>query len=213
MVKRSDSGRGRGWRRSGSLILTLGGVLLAGACTSLPTDYPKTVSTALQSPVTTLYERVEANGSELLVFDINRSGWLKSLVNLEFEKALMPAFRSKSLAYKLTLLSNVSADSPKVAARTRDGARLHENHLGLTWPETVFSLSHSAVPFPADDPIYGVRDPDGKGETRLPLGSLDFKGESGVLMISDGQILRLRHNPFFPYMETHMLEWMEEVLQ
>ena len=61
IVKRSDCGRGRGWKRRGSLILGLGGVLLSGACTSLPTDYPKTVSSALKSPVTTgvggLFER------------------------------------------------------------------------------------------------------------------------------------------------------------
>ena len=35
------------------LLFAIGGVLLASSCTSLPTDCPKTVTTALKSPPTT----------------------------------------------------------------------------------------------------------------------------------------------------------------
>jgi hypothetical protein len=31
-------------------------------------------------------------------------------------------------------------------------------------------------------------------------------------MISDGQLLRLRHNPFYEYTENHAIEWLQQAL-
>ena len=72
------------------------------------------------------------------------------------------------------------------------------------------SLSHVAVPFRSDDPLYGTAEATRK--TGLPLGSLNARGESGVLRISDGQLLRLRHSPFYDYTENHAVEWLQQAL-
>jgi hypothetical protein len=41
---------------------------------------------------------------------------------------------------------------------------------------------------------------------------LNLRGESGVLRISDGLLLRLRHNPFYPMLESHAIEWLNQRL-
>jgi hypothetical protein len=74
----------------------------------------------------------------------------------------------------------------------------------------VFSLSHAAVPFRSDDPLYGTAEATRK--TGLPLGPLNVRGESGVLRISDGQLLPLRHNPFYEYTESRTIEWLQQAL-
>ncbi len=51
------------------------------------------------------------------------------------------------------------------------------------------------------EPFYGANE---NGDQRLPLGALTLRGESGALRISDGQILRLRHNPFYQHMEDRI---------
>ncbi|MFU8892186.1 MAG: hypothetical protein ACNA8L_01020 [Luteolibacter sp.] len=73
------------------------------------------------------------------------------------------------------------------------------------WPEGIFSLAHAALPFPPDDPFYGA---NANGDAPLPLGALSLRGEAGVLRISDGQILRLRHNPFYQHMEDQIATWL-----
>lgn len=158
--------------------------------------------------MSSLFGRLEPNGSELLVFDINRAGWMENLLKLDFEKALLPAFEREDLPYELILVTNAEGDSHQVEARSREGNKVREEDIEEPWPREVFSLSHSALPFPMDDPIYGANQPD--HAARLPLGTLNFRGESGVLLISDGQILRLRHNPFYNFMEDHILQWLGE---
>ena len=40
------------------------------------------------------------------------------------------------------------------------------------------------------------------------LGSQALQGERGVLKISGDFLLRLRHNPFYDYLERRVLEWI-----
>ena len=42
----------------------------------------------------------------------------------------------------------------------------------------VFSLSHVAVPFPPDDPLYGY---EFRGDHHVQLGRIAVRGENGVL--------------------------------
>jgi hypothetical protein len=67
------------------------------------------------------------------------------------------------------------------------------------------SLSHVALPFPPDDPLYGER-PPGKG---LFLGQPAIRGERGLLRIPSDWLLRLRHNPFYDYLERRTVDWIE----
>jgi len=78
--------------------------------------------------------------------------------------------------------------------------------LGLAWPGGVVSLSHVALPFLPDDPLYGRGPPS--SDDRVFLGDMALRGERGV-SISEDWLLRQRHNPFYPYLEGRVLEWLE----
>ncbi len=81
-----------------------------------------------------------------------------------------------------------------------------EEDLGLSWPEDVYSLSHVAIPFPPDDPLYGGR--PAERSPGLRLGDLALRGERGVLQIPASDMLRLRWNPFYPYVEARTLAFL-----
>ena len=68
-------------------------------------------------------------------------------------------------------------------------------------------MSHVALPIPPDDPLYGRRPPD--NEDVLFLGEMALQGERGLLIFPDDWLLRLRFNPFYTYLETRAIEWMD----
>ena len=80
--------------------------------------------------------------------------------------------------------------------------------LGLAWPEQVYSMSHVAIPFSPEDPLYGASPPE-PGSDELRLGHLSPRGEKGVLIVPIQQFLRLRFNPFFPYVAERLIASVE----
>ena len=78
--------------------------------------------------------------------------------------------------------------------------------LDLAWPKSIYSLSHVALPFPANDPLYGVEEEEQSPGIRL--GSLAPRGEKGVLQVPAADMLRQRWNPFYSYIEQRALEFM-----
>ncbi len=87
-------------------------------------------------------------------------------------------------------------------------AQVSTEALGLTWPRGVISLSHIALPFPPDDPVYGARPPE--DTDTVFLGSMAIQGERGLLQFSSDWLLRLRYNPFYDFLEARTLEWMAD---
>lgn len=152
-----------------------------------------------------LYGRVENPQSEVIIFDVNRASWTRNLIKDRYENAFTPLVEGKTKPYGITLMSNRWTGTPALRERRRDASGTRERDPGLSWPAGLFSLAHAALPFPPDDPLYGS-DPD--RNLPLPLGDLNLRGESGVLRITDGQILRLRHNPFYDYMEDRIVTWL-----
>ena len=71
----------------------------------------------------------------------------------------------------------------------------------------MISLSHVALPFPPDDPLYGQRPPD--NEDILFLGEMAFQGERGLLPFPADWLLRLRYNPFYDYLQEVALTWID----
>ncbi len=68
-------------------------------------------------------------------------------------------------------------------SRRRGSTRSEVSALGLAWPPQIFSLSHLAVPFRPDDPLFGIN-PDMSVSYGLRLGLLAPRGERGVLSVS-----------------------------
>ena len=116
---------------------------------------------------------------------------------------------SNTLPFALTLITNENPDSSKVIVSRKAplSARFTSTPLNLAWPRGVVSLSHIALPFPPDDPLYGQRDPE--NEDIVFLGELALRGERGLLELPGAWRLRLRYNPFYAFLETRVLEWTD----
>jgi len=75
----------------------------------------------------------------------------------------------------------------------------------------VFSLSHIALPFPPDDPVYGSEPPAGGGQS-VSLGRLSPRGEKAVLTVPIDTLMRVGWNPFFPYMSSRIDAWVQSAI-
>ncbi len=148
-----------------------------------------------------LYAPLEGEAHELVLFDIRRTSAVDGFLKSEHER-LLERLDGEALTYTFTLVTNAGPDAPGTVARTRrPGTAAVQQELGARWPATVYSLSHIAIPFPPDDPLYGA-DPSGP----LPLGALAPRGERDMLVVPAKQFLRLRYNPFFDYVAERVRE-------
>jgi len=158
-----------------------------------------------------LLARLPPNGSELVLFDVNRHAAAEDLLRTRHNALLSSQVDAPSLPYALTVVQNARPDSVEVVARGRaagaapDDAEWSETPLGLRWPRSVFSLSHVALPIAADDRLYGMG-ADDDDPTTLHLGSLELRGERGVFGVPMDVLMRLRFNPFFPYLREKIAE-------
>ncbi len=155
-----------------------------------------------------LYDRLGENGSELVVFDLNRSSDLRPFLKGGDEDLLGDLLPARTRPWQLTVVTNADPGTTEVVARvvppgTEAGT---DNALGLSWPDGVFSLSHVALPFPPDDPLFGGR-ASPRPEFRINIGTLDPRGEREVLAVPVDQLMRLTWNPFFPVVEERVKEW------
>jgi len=148
-----------------------------------------------------LFQQLRGARHELVMFDINHAALGEGLLKPRFLARTEEAMKGAGIAATFTLVTNsVLAKRAVEARRWLPGATEPVvEPLEVDWPPYVFSLAHVAIPFPPDDPLYGA-----SPMKELPLGRLNIKGERGVLMIPAAQLARLRHNPFFGYMERRI---------
>ena len=156
--------------------------------------------------ITALFDRLTSANSELMLFDINRVDKLANLFNRSFEKAIFPKLERKDLPYTLSILKNFDAESGQIVFQTRDGDSWRETITGLHWPAGVVSLSHLAIPIPPEDPIYGTK--EATVASGLSLGTLSLRAEPSALLISASLFYRCRNNPFYAFMEDHVVHWL-----
>ena len=147
---------------------------------------------------------------ELVVFDVNRTDAIQGLIAPGPLEDLETIRTATDLPYRVTLIGNGGPETRAVAAYTREpgAAEVTKTELGLEWPAGVFSLGHVALPFPSDDPVYGIAPPPA-GEKRFNLGAIAVRGESGALVLSLGAFSRLRSNPFFEVMRAKIIETLD----
>jgi len=160
----------------------------------------------VEDVVSALYARLEAPGNELVVFDVNRLARMAPFFAVDPSQRLRQLLVRADRPYRLTVVTNAAPDSTEVAEVVREpGATepLRVRPLGLRWPDGVYSLSHVAIPFPADDWVYG-HPPDGAVGHGARLGLVEVRGERALLRIPPAQLLRLRANPFFGYVEERL---------
>jgi alpha-beta hydrolase superfamily lysophospholipase len=157
-----------------------------------------TVST--RAVVDALYVHLPANGSELVLFDLNRSAKFGPLLRSGAETSLAGLLPQPPRRFRTAIVTNASPDTSAMVERVQEAGSSDEQTraLGLTYPPGVFSLSHIALPFPFDDPLYGMQ-PDPAESFGLNLGALAIRGERGTLIVSIDSLTRMSSNPFFPY--------------
>jgi alpha-beta hydrolase superfamily lysophospholipase len=162
-----------------------------------------TVSSA--DVVHALFDRLPANGSELVLFDINRANLLAPMFRSAAAGQLDALHGQAPRAYRLDVVGNLRADTLDVGERRYEPGRNEpvERMLGLAFPVDVYSLSHVALPFPCDDPLYGTV-PRSDEDYGIRLGTLELRGERGALQVSADQLQRLTCNPFFAYLDEYV---------
>jgi alpha-beta hydrolase superfamily lysophospholipase len=160
--------------------------------------------------ISRLFVRLPDRGHELVIFDVNRVEIIEHLLSKDPADQLAELFTDPKHSFSLAVVSNATGDDD---SPSRD-VMIHRRKAGQTdtsieltemaWPVDVFSLSHVALPFPEADPLYG----NGNGSEIPTLGNRALRGERGTLVISPGEMLRQKWNPFYSWMEKRSLEFM-----
>jgi len=158
--------------------------------------------------ITVLFNRLVTSTSQLFLFDINRVDRLSNLLKRSFEKSVVPILQDANVPFQLSVLRNTSPSSQNVEVQTRSSGARSVEQTNLEWPAGIASLSHVAVPFSMDDPVYGTS--KATSNTALSLGSLSLLTEPSSLTIPVSLFVRCRHNPFYEFMEDRIVRWLEK---
>ena len=157
-----------------------------------------------------MLSRLRPNRHELVLFDINRSAAASILLVDDPGPHTARLMQGGTHPFAISLVTNSSLDSREMEVRYKPALSEQVEpgqELAMLWPPRVLSLSHVALPFPPDDPLYG-RDPP--VDSGLFLGQLGLQGERGLMRISSDWLLRMRHNPFYDYLEQRVLDWVAQ---
>ena len=155
-----------------------------------------------------LYNRLKNPANELVVFDINHHAGVDGLLTTDPLARIQPLLDNAQTDYVYSLVTNQNPNSPGVMVhRSVNGspAGLPER-LTWQWPDGVHSLSHVALPFPFDDPLYGTSDT--VASPGIALSKITLQGERGVINIPAAEMLRLKWNPFYPYLEQRVIDFL-----
>lgn len=157
-----------------------------------------------------LLNHLGAHGHEFVLFDINRHAGADMLLVSDPGPLTNRLMADGTLPFTVTLVTNENLASTRVVARRKSPFSIEVSEtvpLDRSWPGGVISLSHVALSFPPDDLLYGQRDPENEGT--IYLGQMAIKGERGLLKISYDWLFRLRYNPFYDYLESRTLDWVD----
>jgi hypothetical protein len=167
-----------------------------------------TVST--DAIVDRLLRQLPPDRHELVLFDINRFAVKSMLLISDPGPVTARLMADDTLPFAVTLVANETPKTMEVHAFRKPPFSPEASPaepLNLSWPMDVVSLSHVALPIPPDDPLYGRRPPE--NEDVLFLGQMPLQGERGLLKLSGDWLLRLRHNPFYRFLEARALAWID----
>lgn len=162
-----------------------------------------TVST--RAVVSALYQHLPANGSELVLFDINRSAKMLPFFRAAASDAMLRLLPAPPRPYRTTIITNAGIDSPDMVAQVTapSSTETVTQSIAFQYPAEIFSLSHVALPFPTSDTLYGLH-PDSSENYGVHLGAMSVRGEVGFLVIGSDTFLRLSSNPFYALIEQYV---------
>jgi alpha-beta hydrolase superfamily lysophospholipase len=198
-------------RLTGALSAQLTRARTGGLLAKMPPvlAFQSLVDTTVSTPavIHELFDQLPQGGSELVMFDLNRQAGVDAFTRPE---AVLPRLIGEARrSYAVTLVTNLNADTVEVAAMSVAAGddTITTEPLGLSWPDAIYSLSHVALPFPIDDPIYGGEG-RGRDQGSVSLGRLSARGEKGSLIVPAEVLMRMTWNPFFPYLAQRVERWV-----
>ncbi len=152
-----------------------------------------------------LFDRLPEGNHELVLFDVNQLAKYSLVLQSASRDQMLAVLKRSARAFQLTAITNQSDSSQAVVAKCWTPKTLSPTiaPLDLHWPADVYSLSHIALPFSEQDELYGG--PAGQRPGQLQLGLLALRGERGALCVSATDMLRLRWNPFYAYVEDKIV--------
>jgi len=156
-----------------------------------------------------LFDRLPRGGHQLVLFDIDRLAEYQYILRKDPKTEIGALLTDAGQDFDVTLLTNRSAESRAIVIRQRSAGTtdVTTQETDFSWPQEMYSLSHLALPTPPDDPLYGG--PDAGKSPGIRLGNLALRGERGVLRVSPSDMLRVRWNPFYPYLESRTREFLD----
>jgi len=168
-----------------------------------------TVSTP--AVVAALYAHVPENGSELVLFDVNRTVKFGPLMRPNADRAVERLLPPGPHRYDVAIVGNEHDGSLATIERhvAAGGSEAEERPLGIEYPSGIFSLSHVALPFPIDDALYGI-EPTDQEHFGAHLGAITARGERGVLIVPLDSVFRIASNPFLPYVFARLDQLLDD---
>ena len=170
-------------------------------------DFPRVLtfqsvvdSTVLtEAVVENLFKVLPVNGSELVLYDLNHEARVGSLIRPGTTDSLKGILESTHRNFALTLVTASAVDAAQMEARGFAPGSTEPTHepLAAGFPRDMYSLSHVALTFPLNDPVYGS-EPSGES-FGVRLGMLAVRGERGTLIVDVGTLMRATCNPFYDY--------------
>jgi pimeloyl-ACP methyl ester carboxylesterase len=159
--------------------------------------------------VDSLLARLAPHRHELVLFDINRYAAKSTLLTSSPGPMTERVMTDDSLPFGVMLISNEDSDTRQVVARYKaplSNELEEQGSLEAAWPVDAYSLSHVALPFPPDDPLYG-REPPADSD-KLFFGDIAIRGERDLYKLPGDWLLRMRYNPFYSLLEDRTLGWL-----
>ena len=158
-----------------------------------------------------LLNHLKPDRHEFVLFDINRYAVVQSRMLIDDPAPLTDRVMDDAkLPFSVTLVTNENQKTTRVVSKHKQPFSADSSNtrqLELAWPPGVISLSHVALPISPDDPLYGRRPPENEGV--LFLGQMAIQGERDLLRIPFDWMIRLRYNPFYDFLESLTIAWVD----
>jgi hypothetical protein len=185
----------------------------AGALAELPPvlTFQSVLDFTVSTPaiLSALYAHLPDNGSEIVLFDVNRFVKFGPMLRASADSAVQRLTPTAPVPFRFTVIANAAPDTTQTVERVIEPGQSTERvrKLDLEYPQQIFSLSHVAVPFPLDDPLYGLQpDASTRDQYGVSLGTMAVRGERNALIVDQDFLTRVSSNPFFPYMVERIEE-------
>ena len=168
-----------------------------------------TVST--DAVVHALFDQLDGNGSELVLFDINRLSGMEPFIDPAAATILSRLTDPSPRRYGRALVTNADHDSLDVVERSiRAGPDRDRHAAARTRLAARDVLARRTSPCRSPSTTTSMAGTRGRRSLDVVrLGTLSPRGERAVLTVPVDTLMRVSCNPFFPYLAARLTAWTD----